>query len=116
MAPCASVLGRTLWKWKWIRAWARPGLSNTSLSMNPGALLIRKQRGIRSGSGDSGHWAGAARRLVVRPGQRPTPHHRLLSGRHLTHLDVPTIEVHFLEVDDGYGPFGAKTVGSLALF
>jgi CO/xanthine dehydrogenase Mo-binding subunit len=24
---------------------------------------------------------------------------------------VPTIDVHFLEVDDGYGPFGAKTVG-----
>jgi CO/xanthine dehydrogenase Mo-binding subunit len=32
-------------------------------------------------------------------------------ARHLTHFDVPTIEVHFLEVDDGYGPFGAKTVG-----
>jgi CO/xanthine dehydrogenase Mo-binding subunit len=32
-------------------------------------------------------------------------------ARHLTHLDVPTIDVHFLEVDDGYGPFGAKTVG-----
>lgn len=32
-------------------------------------------------------------------------------ARHLTHLDVPTIEVRFLEVDDGYGPFGAKTVG-----
>jgi CO/xanthine dehydrogenase Mo-binding subunit len=32
-------------------------------------------------------------------------------ARHLTHLDVPTIEVHFLEVDDGYGPFGAKTIG-----
>jgi CO/xanthine dehydrogenase Mo-binding subunit len=32
-------------------------------------------------------------------------------ARHLTHLDVPTIEVHFLEVDDGYGPFGAKIVG-----
>ena len=32
-------------------------------------------------------------------------------ARHLTHLDAPTIEVHFLEVDDGYGPFGAKTVG-----
>jgi xanthine dehydrogenase YagR molybdenum-binding subunit len=32
-------------------------------------------------------------------------------ARHLTHLDVPTIDVRFLEVDDGYGPFGAKTVG-----
>ncbi len=32
-------------------------------------------------------------------------------ARHLTHLDVPAIDVHFLEVDDGYGPFGAKTVG-----
>jgi xanthine dehydrogenase molybdenum-binding subunit len=32
-------------------------------------------------------------------------------ARHLTHLDVPHIEVSFIEVDDGYGPFGAKTVG-----
>src|SRR5262249_33862828 len=32
-------------------------------------------------------------------------------ARHLTHRDVPPIDVHFLEVDDGYGPFGAKTVG-----
>jgi CO/xanthine dehydrogenase Mo-binding subunit len=32
-------------------------------------------------------------------------------ARHLTHLDVPPIEVNFIEVDDGYGPFGAKTVG-----
>jgi CO/xanthine dehydrogenase Mo-binding subunit len=32
-------------------------------------------------------------------------------ARHLTHLDVPNIEVSFIEVDDGYGPFGAKTVG-----
>jgi len=32
-------------------------------------------------------------------------------ARHLTHLDVPEIEVTFIEVDDGYGPFGAKTVG-----
>ena len=26
-------------------------------------------------------------------------------------LDIPDIEVTFLEVDDGYGPFGAKTAG-----
>ena len=32
-------------------------------------------------------------------------------ARHLTHLDAATIEVTFIEVDDGYGPFGAKTVG-----
>ena len=32
-------------------------------------------------------------------------------ARHLTHLDAPHIEVSFIEVDDGYGPFGAKTVG-----
>ena len=32
-------------------------------------------------------------------------------ARHLTHLDVPTIEVHFLEVDDGYGPSGRKPSG-----
>ena len=24
MAKCANVLERTLWRWKWIRAWARP--------------------------------------------------------------------------------------------
>jgi len=32
-------------------------------------------------------------------------------ARHLTHQDIPDIEVTFLEVDDGYGPFGAKTAG-----
>ncbi len=32
-------------------------------------------------------------------------------ARHLTHLDVPEIEVEFIQTDDGYGPFGAKTVG-----
>ena len=32
-------------------------------------------------------------------------------ARHLTHQDIPDIEVTFIEVDDGYGPFGAKTAG-----
>jgi xanthine dehydrogenase molybdenum-binding subunit len=32
-------------------------------------------------------------------------------ARHLTHQDIPEIEVTFIEVDDGYGPFGAKTAG-----
>jgi xanthine dehydrogenase molybdenum-binding subunit len=32
-------------------------------------------------------------------------------ARHLTHQDVPDIDVTFIEVDDGYGPFGAKTAG-----
>ena len=32
-------------------------------------------------------------------------------ARHLTHLDAPEIEVIFIETDDGYGPYGAKTVG-----
>ena len=32
-------------------------------------------------------------------------------ARHLTHKDIPDIDVHFIEVDDGYGPFGAKTTG-----
>jgi CO/xanthine dehydrogenase Mo-binding subunit len=32
-------------------------------------------------------------------------------ARHMTHLDAAQIEVTFIEVDDGYGPFGAKTVG-----
>ena len=45
----------------------------------------------------------------------PASGHPLTTGyyraRHLTHRDAPTIDVHFLEVDDGYGPFGAKTVG-----
>ncbi len=45
----------------------------------------------------------------------PTSGQPLTTGyyraRHLTHLDVPDIEVDFIEVDDGYGPFGAKTVG-----
>ena len=28
-----------------------------------------------------------------------------------THLDVPDVDVTFIEVDDGYGPYGAKSVG-----
>lgn len=32
-------------------------------------------------------------------------------GRLLTHLDVPAIENVFIETDDGFGPYGAKTVG-----
>ena len=36
-------------------------------------------------------------------------------ARHLTHIDVPDIEVEFIEVDDGYGPFGAKTAGEAGI-
>ena len=36
-------------------------------------------------------------------------------ARHLTHLDAPEIEVTFIETDDGYGPFGAKTVGEAGI-
>ncbi len=28
-----------------------------------------------------------------------------------THMDAPTIEVSFVENDDGYGPYGAKAIG-----
>ena len=28
-----------------------------------------------------------------------------------THRDAPEIEVIFIETDDGYGPFGAKSIG-----
>ena len=36
-------------------------------------------------------------------------------ARHLTHLDAPDIEVTFIETDDGYGPYGAKTVGEAGI-
>ncbi|HSH76524.1 MAG TPA: xanthine dehydrogenase family protein molybdopterin-binding subunit, partial [Longimicrobiales bacterium] len=36
-------------------------------------------------------------------------------ARHVTHVDVPEIEVTFIETDDGYGPFGAKTVGEAGI-
>ncbi len=36
-------------------------------------------------------------------------------ARHLTHKDIPDIDVHFIEVDDGYGPFGAKTAGEAGI-
>ncbi|HET9947672.1 MAG TPA: xanthine dehydrogenase family protein molybdopterin-binding subunit [Longimicrobiales bacterium] len=36
-------------------------------------------------------------------------------ARHVTHLDAPEIEVEFIEVDDGYGPYGAKTVGEAGI-
>jgi CO/xanthine dehydrogenase Mo-binding subunit len=32
-------------------------------------------------------------------------------ARVATHLDAPNIEVIFIESDDGYGPFGAKSMG-----
>jgi CO/xanthine dehydrogenase Mo-binding subunit len=36
-------------------------------------------------------------------------------ARHMTHLDAPEIEVTFIEVDDGYGPYGAKTLGEVGI-
>ena len=36
-------------------------------------------------------------------------------ARHLTHVDVPEIEVTFIETDDGHGPYGAKTVGEAGI-
>jgi len=36
-------------------------------------------------------------------------------ARHVTHVDVPQIEVTFIEEDDGFGPFGAKTVGEAGI-
>ncbi len=45
--------------------------------------------------------------------------HPLTAGyygaRHVTHMDVPEIEVTFIETDDGYGPYGAKTVGEAGI-
>ncbi|MEE8348526.1 MAG: xanthine dehydrogenase family protein molybdopterin-binding subunit [Acidobacteriota bacterium] len=32
-------------------------------------------------------------------------------ARVMTHLDAPEVEVHFIETEDAYGPFGAKAVG-----
>ena len=29
----------------------------------------------------------------------------------MTHKDIPDIDVHLIEDDDGYGPIGAKTAG-----
>ena len=49
----------------------------------------------------------------------PRNGHPLTAGyygaRHLTHVDVPEIEVTFIETDDGYGPYGAKTVGEAGI-
>ena len=36
-------------------------------------------------------------------------------ARHLTHKDVPEIEVTFIQTDDGYGPYGAKSVGEAGI-
>ena len=41
--------------------------------------------------------------LAVNPGY--------YGARIMTHLDAPEIEVIFVETDDAYGPFGAKTLG-----
>ncbi|MDB3993585.1 xanthine dehydrogenase family protein molybdopterin-binding subunit [Gammaproteobacteria bacterium] len=45
----------------------------------------------------------------AKSGQPLTPGY--YRARHLTHKDIPDIDVHFIEADDGYGPFGAKTAG-----
>jgi xanthine dehydrogenase molybdenum-binding subunit len=49
----------------------------------------------------------------------PRNGHPLTAGyygaRHVTHMDVPEIEVTFIETDDGYGPYGAKTVGEAGI-
>ena len=37
------------------------------------------------------------------------------SARIATHLDAPDVEVTFLENDDGYGPFGAKSIGEAGI-
>ena len=49
----------------------------------------------------------------------PRNGHPLTAGyygaRHVTHMDVPEIEVTFIQTDDGYGPYGAKTVGEAGI-
>ena len=42
-------------------------------------------------------------------GSRSTPGY--YGARIATHRDAPEIEVIFIETDDGYGPFGAKSIG-----
>ena len=32
-------------------------------------------------------------------------------ARVMTHLDAPEIEVHFIETEDAYGPYGIKSAG-----
>jgi CO/xanthine dehydrogenase Mo-binding subunit len=32
-----------------------------------------------------------------------------------THRDAPSIEVSFIETDDGYGPYGAKSIGEAGI-
>src|SRR5262249_19040951 len=44
-----------------------------------------------------------------RSGQPLTPGY--YGARVLTHRDAPDIEVMFIESDDGYGPYGAKSIG-----
>src|SRR5207247_4029912 len=36
-------------------------------------------------------------------------------ARIATHLDAPDVEVIFVESDDGYGPFGAKSIGEAGI-
>jgi xanthine dehydrogenase molybdenum-binding subunit len=44
-----------------------------------------------------------------RSGQPLTPGY--YGARIITHRDAPNIEVLFIESDDGYGPYGAKSIG-----
>ena len=64
---------------------------------------------------DAGHRHGAARGSALRPAQRTASDAGYYGARVMTHLDAPEIEVIFIESDDGYGPFGAKSIGEAGI-
>ena len=75
-----------------------------------------QRQGPDSGRRHPGHRHGAARGHGLRPPHRPAAHRPATTARASpTHLDAPDIEVIFIENDDGYGPFGAKSIGEAGI-
>ena len=69
-------------------------------------------KGQIHGAVDPGHRHGAARGHGLRPPHRPAAHRRLLRRAHRRPTSTRrTSRSTFIENDDGYGPFGAKSIG-----
>lgn len=78
--------------------------------LNPLAAISQIKGGVVMGIGQALH-----EDLVydARSGQPLTAGY--YGDRVPTHLDAPEIEVAFIENDDGYGPYGAKSVGECGI-
>ena len=74
--------------------------------MNPLTATSQIKGGATMGIGMALH-----EDLLYDRAQRPPLTAGYYGARIATHRDAPEIEVDFIETDDGYGPYGAKSMG-----